>query len=70
MLSFWKLLKKNTKKNAFQLKVTSNKLKIMFANLNDFTEFKTIYQKENIEYYTYTVHTLWKLYHRSPKRFH
>ncbi|CAD1480416.1 unnamed protein product [Heterotrigona itama] len=41
--------------NAFQIKFTSNKLQIMFANLNDFAEFKTICQKENIECHTYTV---------------
>ena len=33
-------------KNAFQVKVTFNKLKIMFANINDFSE--TTCQKENI----------------------
>lgn len=40
--------------NAFQAKYTSDKLKIMFANINDFFEFKTICLKENIEYHTYT----------------
>ena len=29
----------------------------MFANLNDFTDFKIICQKENIEYHTYMVST-------------
>ena len=37
--------------NAFQVKFTSKNLKIMFANLNDFTDFKTSGQKKNIEYH-------------------
>ena len=56
-LNYAKLLDvlKEKYQNVFQVKVTSNKLKVMFANINDFSEFKTICQKENIEYHTYTV---------------
>ena len=43
--------------NAFQTKYTSGKLKIMFANINDFSEFKTICLKENIQYHTHTINT-------------
>ena len=42
-------------KNAFRAKYTSNKLKIMFDNINSFTDLKAICKQENIEYHTYTV---------------
>ena len=41
-------------KNTFQVKFILNKLKIMFANPNDFTDFKIICQKENIEYHLHS----------------
>ena len=39
----------------FEVEFVSNKLKIMFNNVNNFTEFKTICKKENIEFRTYTI---------------
>ena len=42
-------------KTAFQAKYTSNKLKIMFDNINSSTDFKAICKQENIEFHTYTV---------------
>lgn len=39
---------KEKHKNTFQVKFVSNKLKIMFTNLNDFNNFKTICNNENI----------------------
>ena len=36
-------------KNTFQVKFVSNKLKIMFTNLNDFNDFKTTCKNENME---------------------
>ena len=52
MSSSWSLFKRSTKTLSI-----SNNLKIMFTNLNDFTEFKKICQKDNIEHHTYTVDT-------------
>ncbi|KOX69532.1 hypothetical protein WN51_06542 [Melipona quadrifasciata] len=43
--------------NAFQAKYTSDKFKIMFTNIDDFSEFKTICLKENIEYHTHIINT-------------
>ena len=42
-------------KNAFQIKRLSNKLKVTFINTKDFSNFKAICQKENIEYHTYMI---------------
>ena len=39
------------KDNTFQAKYTSGKFKIMFTNINDFSEFKIICLKENIQYH-------------------
>ena len=44
---------KSKYQNAFQAKFTFDKLKIMFANIKDFTEFKAICIRENIEFHTY-----------------
>ena len=61
-LNHFKLLDalKDKYKNGFQAKYTSNKLKIMFDNINSFIDFKAISKQENIKYScpkrtTYTV---------------
>ena len=41
----------------YQVKFTSNKLKINFYNIPDFNDFKELCRAENIQYHTYSIQT-------------
>lgn len=44
-------------KNRFHLKYSSDKIKVMFNNPEDFNNFKEVCFKENIQFHTFTVST-------------